>query len=303
MKNTGQKGFILMAVLAVCAVIITYLNHFNNDFHFDDTHTITNNAYIRNISNLPLFFTDMKTFGSMPDNLGYRPVVTASTAIDYWVAGGYKPLFFHLSVFIMFILQGFLMFFLLLKIAETAAKGLWNKIFALTATLIYMLHPGNAETINYIIARSDSFSTLFVIAGLLCYARSGLCRRYYLYLLPVAAGILSKETAVMFPLLLFVYIYLIQEKGSLNKILGSHRRHFFRSLRQSLPALLFTLALAILVQVISYRQTSNSGILHSPANGLANHFWYVMSQPYVLFTYFLNFFAPVSLSSDPGIML
>jgi hypothetical protein len=38
-------------------------------------------------------------------------------------------------------------------------------IVALLAVSWYLLHPANAETINYIIARSDSLSTLLVVVS------------------------------------------------------------------------------------------------------------------------------------------
>ncbi|NNU33457.1 hypothetical protein HK413_03480 [Mucilaginibacter sp. S1162] len=43
----------IFIMMVLCT--ITYSNHFQNDFHFDDSHTIQNNVYIRNIHNIPLF--------------------------------------------------------------------------------------------------------------------------------------------------------------------------------------------------------------------------------------------------------
>lgn len=301
MHGKNNTGFALACLLVLTGLILTYSNHFHNDFHFDDTHTITNNPHIRNIGNLPVFFTDMRTFGSMQDNLGYRPVVTASTAIDYWIAGGYNPFYFHLSMFVVFVLQGLLMFFILLKIFNLSLKNQWNRYLALFLTAFYLFHPGNAETINYIIARSDSYSTFFVILAMLCYMNKGMCRKYFLYLIPAGLGILCKETAVMFPLLLFVYILFFEQKASLTCIFGSQRKQFFKSIVRVLPALIFTLALALMVQLISYSQTHNSGILHTNTGGMLAHFKYIITQPYVLLTYFVSFFAPVNLSSDPDV--
>jgi protein O-mannosyl-transferase len=290
---------LIISLVLLLGLLLTYSNHFNNSFHFDDSHTISNNIYIRNLGNFTKFFTDINTFGSMPDNLGYRPVVTASTAVDYWIAGGYKPFYFHLSMFIIFVFQGLLMFILFLKIFSVSYKHEWNKYLVLFATAWYMFHPGNAETINYIIARSDSFSTFFVVMGLVCYMSSKFCRKYLLYLIPVALGVLSKETAAMFPLLLFFYILFFENKVSLTKMLGSQRKLLWKSIVTTLPALIFTLAVAVMVQVIVYKQTTNSGLAHTPVD--SNHLKYILTQPYVLFTYFTNYFLPISLSSDPDL--
>ncbi|MGN6180494.1 MAG: hypothetical protein ACTHNW_15005, partial [Mucilaginibacter sp.] len=89
----------VLLMIACCA--ITYSNHFHNDFHFDDFHTIVNNAYIRDMRNMPLFFKDGSTSSVLPANQSYRPVVTASLAVDYWLGGGYNVVFFHLTNFLL----------------------------------------------------------------------------------------------------------------------------------------------------------------------------------------------------------
>jgi len=235
----------------------------------------------------------------MPDNLGYRPVVTASTAIDYWLGGGYNPFYFHLSMFLIFLLQGVCMFFMFLKIFNISYKHEWTKYLVLFTVGWYMLHPGNAETINYIIARSDSYSTFFIVLAFLCYIGSKLCKKNYIYLIPVGLGVLCKEPATMFPLLLFVYIVLFENKVSLTLIFTKQRKQFFNAIKKTIPALLFTLFMTFIVQYISYKQTSNSGVLHTVVDGY--HVKYLLTQPYVLFTYFYSFFMPISLSSDPDI--
>jgi protein O-mannosyl-transferase len=290
---------LIISIVLLLGLLLTYSNHFNNGFHFDDSHTISNNVYIRSMDNFFKFFTDIRTFGSMPDNLGYRPVVTTSTAVDYWIGGGYKPFYFHLSMFLVFVFQGLLMFFMFLKIFSVSYKQEWNKYIVFFATAWYMFHPGNGETINYIIARSDSYSTFFVVMAMVCFMSSKFCRKYFLYLIPAALGVLSKETAVMFPLLLFFYILLFENKVSLTKMFGSQRKLLWKSIVSTLPALIFTLAVAVMVQVIAYKQTTNAGLVHTTVD--SNHLKYILTQPYVLFTYFTNFFFPISLSSDPDL--
>lgn len=298
----NKRNKIVVLVLLLTAVIITYSNHFYNGFHFDDTHTIVNNIYIRNVSNIPLIFTDMKTFGSMPDNLGYRPIVTASTAVDYWIGGGLNPFYFHLSMFIVFILQGILMLIMFLKIFNISYKNEWNFYIAFFAVGWYMLHPGNAETINYITSRSDSFSTFFIVFGIVLYAGSKFCRKYLLYLVPPVIGVFTKEPAVMFPLFLFVYIYLFENKLSISDFFKKKRRKdVINSIGKSIPSVIIILFFALLVQYIYFKQSYNSGFLHSQTGELKYHFNYIITQPYVLLQYFLMFFFPVNLSSDPDI--
>ena len=142
-KKHLWAGIIIMVLLCT----ITYLNHFYNAFHFDDSHTIQNNAYIRDLHNIPLYFKDGRTSSSLPQNQSYRPVVSVSLAFDYWLGGGYNLFFFHLSTFILFLLQGGLMVFFFKRIFNTATSNTKLATYtALIATTWYLLHPAIAET-------------------------------------------------------------------------------------------------------------------------------------------------------------
>ena len=72
-------------------------------FHMDDGHAIINNASIRDLRNIPLFFRDATTFSALPSNQSYRPLVSTLLAIDYRLAHGLQPFWFHLSIFALFI--------------------------------------------------------------------------------------------------------------------------------------------------------------------------------------------------------
>src|ERR1041384_6148698 len=120
-----KKQFLLpflCAFVLLLGLIAVYSNHFHNAFHFDDSHTIVNNIYIQHIKNIPLFFKDVTTFSALPANQSYRPVVTTTLAIDYWLGGGLDTFYFHLSTFILYILQGALMFFLFRKVFFAAGE-------------------------------------------------------------------------------------------------------------------------------------------------------------------------------------
>jgi hypothetical protein len=70
LKNLNSSAFtyktIGFFVLLIVAATITYSNHFENAFHFDDSHTIENNLFIQDIKNIPLFFKYGTTFSSLP---------------------------------------------------------------------------------------------------------------------------------------------------------------------------------------------------------------------------------------------
>src|SRR5215831_10647417 len=94
-NETRRKTFAGFGIaLLVVAIFAAYANHFHNGFHFDDAHTIVNNAAIRELRNIPLFFRDATTFSALPSNQSYRPLVSTLLAIDYRL-GGLDPLWFH----------------------------------------------------------------------------------------------------------------------------------------------------------------------------------------------------------------
>jgi protein O-mannosyl-transferase len=288
-KNNRQ--FFLLGGILLAAVTATYSNHFHNSFHFDDAHTIVNNIYIKNIGNIPLFFRDGTTISSLPTNQSYRPLVAASLALDYRLGQGTADTFyFHLSMFVFFLLQGLLMYFLYCRIFATSLAHDWIPYAAFLGVAWYLLHPANAETINYIIARSDSLSALFIIGALVMYTGSSICRGYHLYLLPVALGCLTKPVAAVFAPLLLFYILFFEEQLSLTAIFSrANRAETFNAVKKSLPALLCCLFMLVFVRKMDPPTWTPGG---------TSLFHYIITQPYVVFHYFTTFFLPLRLSAD-----
>ena len=160
-------------------VLFTYGNHFHNSFHFDDSHAIVDNPYVRDLRNIPRFFTDGVTSSALPANRTYRPVVSTSLAIDYRLGHGYQPLWFHISTFFWFLVQLGLMFVLYRGVLQRAGPGSIDaRWIALFAVAIYGVHPVVAETVNYIVQRADLYAALAVVAGLVFYIERPGLRRY-----------------------------------------------------------------------------------------------------------------------------
>ncbi len=290
--NQPVYKFPFALVFAILAMVtITYSNHFNNSFHFDDSHTIINNIFIRDINNIPKFFIDGTTFSSLPSNQSYRPIVTTTLAIDYYFSGGLENKFyFHLSTFIFYLLQLILMYFLLLKIFQDAGAGSKSISLSLFGIAWYGLHPANAETINYVIARSDSISTFFVVLAFVQYIYSAVSRKYYLYLLPVFIGALAKPTTIMFAPILFMYVALFEEKTNLFKLFSKESiSKLLQSFRKSLPSFIACVLFYFFIQSMEPKTWSPGG---------TSKFLYMITQPYIMMHYIYTFFLPLELSAD-----
>ena len=266
--------------LLLIAVLFVYSGHFQNGFHFDDRHTVVHNPYIRDLHNIPRFFADARTFSIDPVNRSYRPIVSTTLALDYWFGKGLDPFFFHLSTFCLFLLQLVLMSALFRRLCDAVYPDPRNCWVALFAAAWYGLHPAMAETVNSVIQRGDLYTTIAVVAGVLLYARGGSSRKYGLYLLPVAAGILSKLPAVIFPAILFVYIYLFENGGP---------RGLLRPLVRTVPALIVSGALAVF---------SASMVAKDFNPGAVSAYAYRITQPLVALRYFILFLLPGGLTAD-----
>jgi tetratricopeptide (TPR) repeat protein len=275
----------ILIMMVLCT--ITYSNHFQNDFHFDDSHTIQNNVYIRNIHNVPLFFTDGSTNSALPQNQSYRPVVTTSLAIDYWLGGGYYLFFFHLDTFLLFLLQGLLMVWFFRRIFNlTAPDAKVNTYIALIAATLYLLHPAIAETINYVIARSDLQCTLAVVGAFVLYQYSERSRKFYLYLIAIVIGTLAKPTAIMFAPILFFYVLLFEEQLSLAEVFN---KRLLKVIKKTLPAFICCGFLYWLQGHLTPKTWQPGGT--APLQ-------YLITQPFVIAHYFQMFFWPNGLSAD-----
>ena len=283
LKDKLVLGLIALMLVLTC---ITYSNHFKNPFNFDDAHTIVTNQWIRDIHNIPLFFKDATTTSSLPANQAYRPGLTTLNAIDYWLSGGTgepKPFQFHVTIFTSFLLLGILLVLFFLQIFNTVSKHSSNPYFAVFGASFFLLHAANAETINYIIARSDSFSTLMIVLAFVLYQYSRFAQKTFLFLLPIVVGFFVKEPAVMFGPLLLLYMLEFEWDGKLNDL----------PLKK---ILLFVLPAFVLGAFLFLYAQSNTPETWTSGGG--DRWYYLQTQFFVVVHYVNNFILPLNLSAD-----
>jgi len=257
------------AVLLVLVIVAAYANHFQNSFHFDDAHTIVNNAAIQSVKNIPRFFTNATTFSSLPSNQSYRPLVSTLFAIDYKL-GELNPLPFHLSIFVLFVALVLLLAFFVDRLID-------NVWIAFGAAALFGLHPANADTVNYIIASAEIISTLGIVASFVIYIAFPDLRRYFLFVLPAAIAILAKPPAAIFPILFAVYLVLFSEAPAKR-----------RALEIVVPSVMCALVLWFVQHMTPTSWVAGARDAHN----------YLISQPYVALLYFKTFFWPNNLSAD-----
>src|SRR4029077_12881511 len=225
--NVAREKFLagLGGALLLAALLAAYANHFHNSFHFDDAHTIVNNASIREMRNIPLFFCDATTFSSLPSNQSYRPLVSTLLAIDYRL-GGLQLFWFHASIFALFVALTVLLAFVINRLLDETISSR-NRWIALAAAAWYGLHPANADTVNYMIASSEVISTLGVITSFAAYFAFPRLRRSRLYVVPAAIAILAKPTAAIFAVLFAIYRLLFPDGTIIGRTTGRRALAYF----------------------------------------------------------------------------
>lgn len=288
--TSQQKNILFLACSLFLVLLVAYANHFDNSFHFDDMHTIVNNLNIRNLKNIPSFFTDPTMFSSSPDHYSLRPMVTTSLAVDYSFSG-LNPFAYHLSTMIWHILLGIICYFSFVKLLDCSFQHKWNSYIALFAVALFMLHTANAETINYVISRSDVLSTVFITASFAIYILFPAKRKWYLYVIPAIIAALTKETALVLVILLFFYILLFEKGLAIADLFKA--KHF----KAVLNTVLTLLPLTIILAAVQYYTISSSQITSS-ANIPNPYGYYWLTQSFVWLHYFTTFFLPTHLSAD-----
>ncbi len=285
-RPTNRTLFAL-GILAVGVVFAAYSNHFHNSFHFDDGTVIQNNAYLRSLHNIPLFFRDAATFSSYPLNAAYRPLTSTSFALDYWLGGGADPFFFHVTQWSLHLALGILVYLLLERVLALAGLG-ETRVPALFGAALFCLHRVNSETVNFLTLRSEILAALGVVGSFVLYQRMPSVRRTFVWLLPALAGAFAKQSALVFAPLFAVYLLVFPQERATGPRRGDETRPW-SWLRLALPAFVAAGAFYIL--------QARLGGPHL-VYGATRPRIYLQTQVFAWLHYFRLFLLPLGLSAD-----
>lgn len=190
------------AVLFLCvAVFIIYSNSLGGEFVYDDEYFIVRNVAIRNLSNIPSFFTNPASvaFSQLAEDV-YRPVAASSYAIDYFL-WFYNTFGYHLENMVLHGLNSVLVFVLVSILAG-------DIFIAFFSALFFACHPVQTEAVSWISGRSSVLFLFFYLSSLILYVRSLKEKRDGLFAWSIvfyAVSIFTKEMAVTLPIILIAY--------------------------------------------------------------------------------------------------
>jgi protein O-mannosyl-transferase len=204
--------------LIVLCALIAYANAPRGAFHFDDAHAVQENPSIRSLANLGRFFTDAGAFSVLPQNQGYRPLLLVSYALTARFTGVDARAFIAVSLVVHILCALLVAATVRLTLRHIGRPENADPI-AWVSGLIFATHPLFSECVNYVSARSESLSGLFTIAALYGYLRA---RERWVWLpiavVALAAALLTKPVATIFPLFLIVFEAAAAERHSLRRI-------------------------------------------------------------------------------------
>ena len=188
-------------LLLVALVILAHAPALDSGFHYDDRHSLLENPHIRELSQIPRFFSDPTAFSADPTYAMYRPLVLTAHAVNF-ALGGYAPLSYQLLNLAVHCLATSTVYLLLVQ---------WPlaPIAALAGALLFGLHPLQTEVVNYVSSRSESMAALFYLLSFSGYLR----QRQTLSLLSFAAALMCKATAVTLPVALAVHSWVFGDRS------------------------------------------------------------------------------------------
>ena len=240
----------LPIIILIGIVFAIYAFNLNNRLFWDDDDWIINNNSVHNISwdNIKFWFSENVLAGVGLKSNYYRPMLFFTFAVNYAISG-IKPWSWHLLSNFLHIANGLMIFYLFSRFGA-------GRVAAFLTALVFLVHPIATEAVTYISGRGDPLYVFFGLAALLAFIKSqspgsgALAYRLTSYLALVLA-LLSREVAIIFPLLLIVaYIAFISK----DRFWMSLKKGFVKSL----PYLAIVVAYGVLrLTVLNFDNTLN----------------------------------------------
>jgi len=208
-----SKGYLfqekLLLLLLPLLILITYSHTLHSPFVFDDIANISANPAAQATD---LSFANMRK-AAVDSPISTRPVSYITFAVNYFFHQ-HEVYGYRLVNLIIHMLNGLLLYLFLMNTFKLPVlRGRIKHPFwvAYIATLIWVIHPLQVQSVTYIVQRMNSLATLFYMLAFLCYIKARLSSSKKRWLCAAASfisGLLalgSKEIAVTLPFFILLY--------------------------------------------------------------------------------------------------
>jgi tetratricopeptide (TPR) repeat protein len=280
-----DRGLAIRAAIIVLAGVVVYANSLSAPFIFDDQTAILENPQIRRLWPLSVPLSPPRE-----TPVAGRPVVNLTFAVNY-AAGGLDVRQYRLTNLAIHLLAALTLFglvrrtLLLASLAPTFGAQATN--LAWIAALVWMLHPLQTETIDYVTQRTESMMGLCYLLTLYSSVRALEGRQGRWQMAAIAAcatGMACKESMVTAPVMVGLFDYAFVGRAVLRK---AHRARLY-------VGLAFTWVVLATLMASGPRTTVgfNTGV---------SGWTYLLNQAPILLTYLRLTFWPQNLVLDYGI--
>jgi len=206
-KPLAAKPFVMMALLIALLGFMAYGNALQGGFLFDDSYLVTDNVHVKDWSHVGKIFTEDIGAGA-GDTFGfYRPLQALTYMVDYAI-GRLNPVVFHVTSVLWHILAAAGVFALIYILFS-------DRLLAGITAALFVVHPVHTEAVSYISGRSDPLALFFLTLTFVLYLRQLSRPAAYLWVgmtLSYTAALASRETALIFPVLLLLYHFVFKKQ-------------------------------------------------------------------------------------------
>ena len=229
-----RAGFCIFVLIA-----LIYSNTLDAQWHLDDYNSILKNRNIQIQSLAPRALAKTAYVPFYGTERLSRPLPMLSFALN-WYAHGADPAGYHLVNITIHFLTALLLYLTIATLLQKAprlkgAYGGQGQFIALLATLLWAANPIQTQAVTYIVQRMATMAAMFYGLALWLYVKGRIRpndgRRYRLWLASLAAfaaGLASKENAVLLPLAIFlIELTFFQE---LNRSIVRHGRFWLAAI-------------------------------------------------------------------------
>lgn len=211
---------VIFLALVVSVGFTVYSNSLTGEFLWDDELLIVDNKQIKDLHNLPTLFTQHIAHSSTQESNLYRPLQILTYTLNY-ATSKLDVRAYHLTNISLHILAALMLYWLAQLISQ-------NEVTSLVAALLFISHPIHTEAVTYISGRADPLVALFILFCIIFFIKysdnENRISFYFLSIFSYLLALLSKEVALIVPLLLFAYDYIY--KGQ-KKLLFKRHLPFF----------------------------------------------------------------------------